>query len=183
MQVAPLRAVVDGSPGPHRGDRARCRRGSTDRTGMHWQRAQCLRACPLCGPSTTRQPLPILRRGAMGGTTRSPAWWAPNAPDLHATTSGLRGPAGAVSKHLMLTDTRGSCIIVSLLVKRRSGLRVRAETYRPSPGTEAMPMERGPSCCQKARSSPALGDRVRVEVGWRGRRNRQPWRRRSDDRE
>jgi len=30
----------------------------------------------------------------MGGTTRFPAWWAPNAPDLHATNGGpVRGPA------------------------------------------------------------------------------------------
>ena len=53
---------------------------------------------PLCGPSTTRQPLPVLRRGAMGGTTRASAWWAPNAPDLHASTSGRSGaprPLGA----------------------------------------------------------------------------------------
>ena len=53
---------------------------------------------PLCGPSTTRQPLPVLRRGAMGGTTRASAWWAPNAPDLEASTSGRSGaprPLGA----------------------------------------------------------------------------------------
>ncbi len=27
----------------------------------------------------------------MGGTTRLPAWWAPNAPDLNASTSGRSG--------------------------------------------------------------------------------------------
>ncbi len=34
----------------------------------------------------------------MGGTTRLPAWWAPNAPGPHAPTSGRSGaprPLGA----------------------------------------------------------------------------------------
>ena len=93
----------------------------------------------------SRGPSAWLRRGAMGGTTRLPAWWAPNAPDLEA---GMRQEAA------------------SRAALSSSGRLGQSGAPRPLGAPLCGPSERPGGRCARPSRGPVAGPRALCERLW-----------------